>query len=409
MGRPPTPEGPGTASTVNALTIDVEDYFQVSAFEAVCDPSTWPGRECRVEANTHRVLELLAERGVRATFFVLGWVAERFPGLARAVAAAGHEVASHGYGHRRVCTQTREELREDLRRSKGLLEDQAGAAVLGYRAPSYSVGPTCLWAFDELVEAGFAYDSSVFPVRHDLYGIDDWPRFPFWLERLDEGEARTPGRWDAGTRGGGKAGVLEGQGNWVPAEADPSAPVLLASPPLIQPASAVSLPPRGRAGVGALAPVSQPPNGQVRPTLLEIPITTLRLGGRNWPIAGGGYFRLFPYRFTRWGLKRINEREGQPFVFYLHPWELDPDQPRIEGAGLKSRLRHYLNLNRTEGRFRRLLQDFRFAPIRDAIPGTSQPPAFHDPPPPRLPPPSPSPTGGGSGWGRHVPPKGVSP
>ncbi|MBE0618052.1 MAG: polysaccharide deacetylase family protein, partial [Proteobacteria bacterium] len=170
---------------VNALTIDVEDYFHVSAFESVCDPCTWPGRECRVEGNTFRVLDLLTERGVRATFFVLGWVAERYPGLVRRIAEEGHEVASHGYGHRRVYTQTREEFREDVRRSKGLLEDLTGERVLGYRAPSYSISPTCLWAFDELFEAGFTYDSSVFPVRHDLYGIADWPRFAFRLERLE--------------------------------------------------------------------------------------------------------------------------------------------------------------------------------------------------------------------------------
>jgi polysaccharide deacetylase family protein (PEP-CTERM system associated) len=298
------------------LTIDVEDYFHVSAFESVCDPCTWEGRECRVEANTARALELLSAAGTRATFFILGWVAERFPRLARRIASAGHEVACHGYAHRRVCTQTREEFREDLRRSKALLEDQTGAPVRGYRAPSYSIGPTCLWAFDELVEAGFEYDSSVFPVRHDLYGLSDWPRHAFWLERI-EGEGA--------------------EANWVPTE-DGGAPAAVRDP-----------------------------------RLLEVPITTLKLLGRNIPIAGGGYFRLFPYRFTRWGLGRIHRDEGRPFVFYLHPWELDPKQPRVEGAGLKSRLRHYVNLSKTEGRFRRLLGDFCFAPLQEVLAGALPP------------------------------------
>lgn len=285
-------------SQTNYLSIDVEDYFQVSAFEQVSPPSSWEQREWRVEANTDRILDILAEREVQATFFVLGWVAERCPNLVRRIAAAGHEVASHGYGHRRVYVQQRDEFREDVRRSKTLLENLTGLAVLGYRAPSYSISAATAWAFDELHAAGFQYDSSIFPIRHDLYGMPDWPRFP------------------------------------VPAE---------------------------RADCGAWNPAKGVANG--RPRLLEIPITTLALGGRNWPIAGGGYFRLFPYGLTRWGLQRINQKEGRPFVFYLHPWELDPDQPRVAGAGWKSRTRHYLNLHRTEGRFRQLLQDFRFAPL----------------------------------------------
>ncbi len=312
---------------MNALTIDVEDYFQVSAFEAVCPPEAWGRLAPRVEANTDRVLTILEERGVYATFFVLGWVAERFPALVRRIATGGHEVASHGFGHRRVNTQTRDEFRDDIRRAKALLEDLAGQPVLGYRAPSYSIGPTCLWAFDELREAGHRYDSSVFPIRHDLYGLSDWPRFPFWLERLD-GEAS--------------------QGNWVPAEPEAR------SSQFPVPCSK-SIPETGN---------REPGTGNV---LLEIPITTLRLLGQSLPIAGGGYFRLLPYAVTRWGLTRINREEARPFVFYLHPWELDPAQPRMPGAGLKSRFRHYLNLAKTEERFRRLLGDFRFGPIRDAV------------------------------------------
>ncbi len=295
----------------NILTVDVEDYFHVSAFESVCPPETWDRRTLRVERNTERVLEILGEAGVRATFFVLGWVAERCPGVVRRIRDAGHEVASHGYGHRRVSTQDRRAFREDVRRAKGLLEDLTGAPVLGYRAPSYSISPRSLWAFDELHEAGYRYDSSVFPVRHDLYGLAEWPRFPFRIERLDGEE----------------------EGNWVPVERAPSG----------------------------------------RPTLLEVPITPVRFLGRNWPVAGGGYFRLFPYWLTRRALRFIEQRDRKPFVFYFHPWEIDPHQPRVHGAGLRSRFRHYVNLHRTESRLRRLLAEFRFAPLWETCRGMAVP------------------------------------
>jgi polysaccharide deacetylase family protein (PEP-CTERM system associated) len=294
----------------NLLTIDVEDYFHVSAFEAVSPPETWDGREFRVDRNTEKLLAILAEYDVRATFFVLGWVARRFPELVKKIARQGHEIASHGYSHRRVTTQSRAEFRDDIRQSKALLEDLAARNVLGYRAPSYSIGPNSLWAYDELMEAGYLYDSSVFPMKHDFYGIPDWPRFPFWV-------------------------IRGGQGQWAPDD--------------------------GRA---------KTPAGEAACRMLEIPITTLNLCGRNLPIAGGGYFRLFPYGVTRWGLRRINRQEGRPFVFYLHPWELDPEQPRMVGASRKSRLRHYLNLEKTEGRFRRLLWDFAFAPVRESLTGS---------------------------------------
>ncbi len=300
------PRLPG--ALVNALSVDVEDYFHVSAFESVCPPETWGARELRVERNTERMLEILAEAGVSATFFVLGWVAERCPGLVRRIHAAGHEVASHGYGHRRVGGMDREAFRKDIRRSKALLEDLTGEAVLGYRAPSYSISPGSLWAFDEIVAAGYAYDSSVFPVRHDLYGLAEWPRFPFRLERLEG----------------------EGAGNWVPVEE----------------------------GV---------PPDPAREALVEVPITPVRVAGRNWPVAGGGYFRLFPYALTRRALRRIHRVDGHPFVFYVHPWEIDPGQPRISGAGLRSWFRHYVNLDKTEGKLRRLLGEFRFQPIRDLL------------------------------------------
>ncbi|SHJ57293.1 polysaccharide deacetylase family protein, PEP-CTERM locus subfamily [Malonomonas rubra DSM 5091] len=281
----------------NYLTIDVEDYFHVSAFEKISPPSTWSERQSRVERNTEVVLTLLEEASVKATFFVLGWVAEKYPQLVPRIAAAGHEIASHGFLHQRVALQDRDTYREDIRRSKQLLEDQSGEAVAGYRAPSYSITRETDWAFEELLEAGYQYDSSIFPMQHDFYGIPDWPRFSGYA-------------------------VKNGQ-SWQDRE--------------------------------------QPEEGQL--AIKELPITTLRLGNRNLPIAGGGYFRLLPYSVTRWGLKRINCKEKQPFVFYLHPWEFDPEQPRMEGCSAKSRFRHYLNLSRTEARFKQLIRDFDFGPI----------------------------------------------
>ena len=285
----------------NYLTIDVEDYFQVSAFEKISPPETWVGRECRVEQNTDLILNILDEYNVKATFFVLGWIAERYPQLTRKIAEQGHEIASHGYLHQRVTLQGREAFRGDIRRSKNLLEEQTGEPVLGYRAPSYSITRQTDWAFDELFEAGFQYDSSIFPMRHDFYGIPDWPRFSGYAVKEENG-------WIAGGK-----------------------------------------------------PAAE------KPSIREVPITTLRVGDRNFPIAGGGYFRLFPYAVTHWGLRRINRQEQQPFVFYLHPWEFDPDQPRMIGCSVKSRFRHYLNLRRTETRFKQLLQDFKFGRMKDLL------------------------------------------
>ena len=312
---------------LNALTIDVEDYFQVSAFEQHIRRDKWNNFPLRVERNTLRILDRLDEFGVKATFFVLGWVAERCPELVREIAIRGHEVASHGYGHKRVCNQTRTEFREDIRISKALLEDLCGLPVYGYRAPSYSISLDCLWAYDELLEAGYRYDSSVFPIRHDLYGIPDWPRYPFTVSKGADG-------------------------TWGPS---------------ISPASPLST---DRYSL---------PGDDGSKSIREIPITTLSIAGKSIPIAGGGYFRLFPYAFTHWGLQRINRVEGRPFVFYLHPWELDPGQPRVIGANPKSRFRHYLNLHKTEGRFRRILGEFSFAPVREVswVPLTPEP-LLHD-------------------------------
>ena len=260
----------------NALTIDVEDYFQVSAFAPHIDRDDWGRLECRVERNVERILALLDERGIRATFFTLGWLAERYPGLVRAIAAQGHEIASHGYGHERASDLSRQRFLADIRSAKAILEDLSGQAVTGYRAPSFSIGHANLWAFDCLAETGHLYSSSIYPIRHDHYGMPDAPRF---AHRRDNG-------------------------------------------------------------------------------LLEIPVTTVRLAGRNLPSSGGGYFRLLPYAVSRWLLGRVNGVDGESAVFYFHPWEIDPGQPRIPGIGMKTRFRHYVNIGRTEARLERLLDDF---------------------------------------------------
>ena len=262
----------------NAMTIDVEDYFQVSAFAPHIDRASWPTRECRVEVNVERILAILAEGEARATFFTLGWIAERYPAMVRRIVAAGHELASHGYGHLRASDQSRADFTDDIVRSKAILEDIGGARVQGYRAPSFSIGPANLWALDALHEAGYRYSSSIYPIAHDHYGMPDAPRFAFH--------------------------------------------------------------PHGTDG------------------LLEVPITTVRLLQRNLPAGGGGYFRLLPYALSRTLMRRVNRQDGQPAIFYFHPWELDPDQPRPPGIGLKSRFRHYLNLDRMERRIRALTRDF---------------------------------------------------
>ena len=262
----------------NALTCDVEDYFQVSAFAQVIAREHWPRMECRIERNIDRVLGLMEEASVRATFFTLGWIAERYPQVVRRIAAQGHEVASHGYAHLRASDQDMTQFDRDIRSSKALLEDLSGQPVLGYRAPSFSIGAGNLWALECLAHAGYRYSSSIYPVVHDHYGMPDAPRFAFR--------------------------------------------------------------PQGATG------------------LLEVPVATARIAQRNLPAGGGGYFRLLPYAVSRWMLRRVNRVDGMPAVFYFHPWELDPAQPRPRGANVKTRFRHYVNLNRTEGRLRALVRDF---------------------------------------------------
>ena len=352
--------------TINYLTIDVEDYFQVSAFEKVAPPGKWDTYESRVSRNTYRLLDLLDsmryrrsaigyesrdqidetdsmdptdqtdqdyehdtsprrkrivsrhfhpesdERNKessqsrksclkldspRATFFVVGWIAEKHPDLLKEIADRGHEIGCHSYMHRKIYDIGPDKFREDTKKAKEILEDLTGGPIYGYRAPSYSITKRSLWALEILLELGFTYDSSVFPIHHDMYGIPTAPRVPFL--------------WD-----------MNGD-----------------SPRIIENLKAQISNPRSR-------------------FLVEYPISTARIFGQKVPIAGGGYFRLFPYWFTRWALRKINDEEGQPFVFYLHPWEIDPDQPRFDHAGMLSKFRHYNNLHKTAERFRRLLMDF---------------------------------------------------
>ncbi|HLY53811.1 MAG TPA: XrtA system polysaccharide deacetylase [Steroidobacteraceae bacterium] len=273
---------------INAFTVDVEDYYQVAALATAIPRESWPTRESRVEANTERLLGLLAGRGVRGTFFILGCVAERSPALVRRIAAAGHEVACHGFSHQLIYRQQPEEFREETIRAKRFLEDLIGEAVFGYRAASFSVTRESLWALDTLIDAGFRYDSSIFPIRHDRYGL--------------------PG-----------------------ARPDPH--------------------------------ILEAPSGR---TLVEFPMSAARFLGVHVPVSGGGYFRILPYWVTRAGLRQINRRRRLPFTFYLHPWELDPGQPRFEVSAL-SRFRHYTNLDRCEARLQRILSDFAFAPMREVL------------------------------------------
>lgn len=296
IDRPHAGQAPGLAAPVrppehataivNAMTVDVEDYFQVQAFADIIDRREWESLPRRVENNTDRLLGIFADAGIRATFFTLGWVAERHPGLIRRIVQQGHELASHGYSHVRADQQTPDEFRADVRKAKGLIEDAGGVPVRGYRAATFSIGRRNWWAFDVLAQEGYAYSSSIFPVRHDLYGVPDAPRIAF------------------------------------------------------RPSSA---------------------------RITELPMTTVNVFGRNLPCAGGGYFRLLPYHLSLWAMRRVNRQDRRPCIFYLHPWEIDPDQPRQTHARLKSRLRHYTNLTRMEERLRRLLREFQWGRMDEAF------------------------------------------
>ena len=276
-----TGASPGAAQgIVNGLSVDVEDWFQVGAFENVIARGEWDSIKTRVEDNVYRVIDLFAEADVSATFFTLGWVAKRHPNMIRRIADAGHELASHGYDHARVFTMDRAGFAEDIRKARAIIEDCSGVAVTGYRAPSFSIDSRTPWAFAELAEQGYAYSSSVAPVAHDHYGWPEAPRFAF-----------KPLPW---------------------------------SP------------------------------------MVELPVTTAMLGGRRVAAGGGGFFRVLPYAFSRWAIRQVNRSDGRPAVFYFHPWEVDPDQPRVAHAPLRSRFRHYTGLGKMAGKLRELVHEFRW-------------------------------------------------
>lgn len=267
----------------SAMTVDVEDYFHVSAFENTINPSDWASCKPTVDYNTRRLLDLFAKHDTKATFFILGWVAQAFPELIKDIARAGHEVASHGFNHRRASTQTKNELKDDIVSSIDILEQHSGQKVIGYRAPSFSIGKSNEWAFELLAELGILYSSSTYPIEHDLYGTPDWPRF---IHERKEG-------------------------------------------------------------------------------IIEIPIPTSRASNTNKGIGGGGYFRLYPYFISKKRIERFLSDEKQPYSFYFHPWEIDPNQPRVKGASLKSKFRHYLNLAGMENKIEKLLIDFNWSTMKD--------------------------------------------
>jgi polysaccharide deacetylase family protein (PEP-CTERM system associated) len=271
----------------NGMSVDVEDYFHTEAMSSAAPRSAWHQMPCRVERNTEQLFDLFTAHGVRGTFFFLGWVAERYPGLVRKAKVLGHEIACHSYWHRPIYSLSPAEFREDTHRAKAVIEDAAGAPISGYRAPSFSLTPGTEWAADILTEAGFVYDSSVHPIAHDLYENRHAPRHPYRF-------AGTP--------------------------------------------------------------------------LLEIPISTVRLGKRNFPFSGGGYFRILPYAYVRWAMRRVNRVEKLPAVFYLHPWEIDPAQPRLTTSG-RSGFRQYTGLDKTAGLLNRLLGEFSFGPLEEVFAG----------------------------------------
>ncbi len=270
----------GQPQIVNAMTIDVEDYFQVSAFEHHIDPKSWPNLECRIEANMDRILGMLETADIKATFFVLGWIAERYPQIVKNLVEGGHELASHGYSHQRVTDLTPEAFKTDIADTKKRLEDIGGVEVLGYRAPSYSIGEQNLWAHGVLNDVGYRYSSSIYPIAHDHYGMPSASRFIFKPIKASQ--------------------------------------------------------------------------------FLEIPITTATFLGKRWPAGGGGYFRLFPYALSKWMLNRVNTIDGKPSIFYFHPWEIDPDQPRQKNIGAKTHFRHYVNLRRMAPKLQYLLHDLKW-------------------------------------------------
>lgn len=270
----------------NAISIDVEDYFQVSAFEHAIDRKNWDSLEHRVVRNMDRIFEIFSDSNVKATFFILGWVAERYPDIVSKIVQNGHELSSHGYGHQRVSDLSLEQFREDIIRAKNILEDLSGQSIQGYRAPSYSIGKKNIWALEVLAETGHQYSSSIYPIKHDHYGYPEAPRFAFRDQKTG---------------------------------------------------------------------------------LIEIPITTMKVFSRLFPAGGGGFFRFYPYPVSKWAINRVNRQDNQPTVFYMHPWEIDIDQPRQQNISRKSQFRHYLNLNKTESRLKQLLKDFNWGRMDDVF------------------------------------------
>ncbi len=268
---------------INAMTVDVEDYFHVSAFEDTIKESDWHNLPLRVERNTYRLLELFEKYNVKSTFFTLGWVAQRCPNLIKAIVDQGHELASHGFSHQRATEMTKEEFFADVEQSKNILEELSGKEVIGYRAPSFSINDTNTWIYDVLIELGFLYSSSTYPINHDLYGVPNWPRFPYQRDESTESNK-----------------------------------------------------------------------------LIEIPIPTIRKNNVNTGIGGGGYFRLYPYWLSKKRIDKFHQQEQKPYSFYFHPWEIDPEQPKVKEASLKSKFRHYVNLSKMEGKLEQLLKDYQW-------------------------------------------------
>lgn len=325
---------------MNILSIDLEDYFMVSAFEGVVKRGDWMHYPSRIERNTYQLLEILnnvqphsenntsltrnsefrIHHSPKATFFCLGWVAEQFPNLIREIHSQGHEIASHGYDHRMITSMSPDEFRKDVRKSKAILEDLIGDRILGYRAPSYSITLDTLWSLEILAEEGFLYDSSIFPIHHDRYGIPDGPRYPFYIEFGDIDllpQLNAPKYFKKMSRSDDQVRAKNSNSDMQePAPSD---------------------------------------------FIIEFPISTLRLFGLNIPIVGGGYFRLFPMWFTLWALRRVLHKGDRPLIFYIHPWEIDPAQPRISGVSPISRVRHYVNIKKTEGRLKKLLRIIPFS------------------------------------------------
>ena len=345
-----TEEGVIETSVVNALTIDVEDYFQVHAFSEVIRPTDWDCFESRVERNTHRILDVLdshngppttdGRRGERqlATFFILGWIAERYPQLIKEIHARGHEVACHGYAHKCISAQTPKEFKEDVKRAKEILEDLTHVEVIGYRAPTYSVTKETLWSLEILAELGFRYDSSIFPIKHDFYGFCEAPRFPFYIDFSD--------------------GDLVSQlRNPKYLHEDSTDPTDTTNQRLNR---SNTLKTNSNSNL-------QSPCSRRGSCFVEFPLSTMTLFGRNLPCAGGGYFRLFPYWYTKHGFKRINHKRLEPAIFYLHPWEIDPELPLVSHASPLAKFRTYVNLKATETKLTRLLSEFKFAPLASIL------------------------------------------